>query len=95
VRLDQDEIVTLADELCTRLEPRLVERITAPQEDGWLDSQAAADYLGISVNALHKLTSANRLTFSQTCKGAPCFFKRSHLDAYRERFLVAGSQPPC
>ena len=77
----REEIV---DELLTTLPPLLEGRADS---DGWLDTKGAAAYLGISVTALHKLTSARRLVFSQTVIGAPCFFRRTDLDAYRESFL--------
>ena len=74
----------IVDELLTRLPPLLE---GGADSEGWLDTKAAAAYLGISVTALHKLTGARRLAFSQTMTGAPCFFRRSDLDAYRESFL--------
>ena len=77
----RDEI---GDELLTKIRPLLEGRADS---EGWLDTKGAAAYLGISVTALHKLTSARRLEFSQTMAGAPCFFRRSDLDAYRESFL--------
>jgi hypothetical protein len=56
-------------------------------EDRWMDSRDAAVYLGASVDALHRLTAARQLAFSQTVPGAPCYFRRGDLDAYRLRFM--------
>ena len=74
----------IADELLTKIRPLLEGRADS---EGWLDTKRAAAYLGISVTALHKLTSARSLAFSQTMAGAPCYFRKSELDAYRESFL--------
>ena len=85
-----DELVdSLADALADRLASRLAAR-TNCQSDQWLDSKKAADYLGISRTAIHKLTSARQVSFSQTVPGAPCFFRRQELDAYRERSMRGG-----
>lgn len=73
------------DELAALLAPRL-QRIVAPAaEDGWLDSRAAAAYLGLSKPALHRLTSERRVPFSQDTPGARCYFRRSDLDAWRAK----------
>ena len=77
----REEIV---DDLLTKIRPLLEDR---PDSEGWLDTKRAAAYLGISVTALHKLTGARHLAFSQKMTGAPCYFRKSELDAYRESFL--------
>ena len=70
--------------VCDRFRPQ-------PRDIGWMDAKAAARYLGLpSVNALHKLTGARELPFSQRVAGAPCFFRRADLDAYREQFMRGG-----
>jgi excisionase family DNA binding protein len=70
----------LADALARRLAPRFPD--TQPA-DRWLNSAEAAAYLGLSVTALHKLTSARAVPFSQDCPGGKCWFQRSALDAWR------------
>jgi len=40
----------------------------------------AAAYLGINVNALHKLTASRSIPFEQARPRARCYFKRSELD---------------
>ena len=75
------------DRLVERLGPRLVEavaeRIGARGEDRWLSTQEAADHLGLTPNALHKLTAARAVPFSQDAPGGKCWFLRSELDAWR------------
>jgi excisionase family DNA binding protein len=55
----------------------------APPPDSWLDTAGAADYLGISRTALHKLTAAREIPFEQDGPRCKCWFKRSELDAWR------------
>jgi excisionase family DNA binding protein len=76
--LGPDDLAVLAD----RLAPYLVSP-PPPTEDGWLDSQRAASYLGISRNALYKLTAARSIPFEQEQRGCKCWFRRSDLDAWR------------
>lgn len=84
VNLDLD---ALADAVAERILDRLPHQ---PTEDGWLDTSAAASYLGISTTALHKLTSARQLAFSQAARGGRCFFRRVDLDAFREQSMKGG-----
>ena len=51
-QLDDDALAALA----TRLAPFLP-RPEPADEDRWLSTRQAAEYLGISLNALHKLTA--------------------------------------
>jgi hypothetical protein len=78
------------DVLAERLAPRLASRLmpAQPEADRWLDSQAAASYLGITKNALHKHTSARTIPFEQDSPGGKLWFKPCELDAWRrgERF---------
>ncbi len=73
------------DALAARLAPRLESLAGAtPAEDRWLDSKAAADYLGLpSVHALHRLSSERRIPCSQDCAGGKLYFRRSELDRWR------------
>jgi hypothetical protein len=69
-------------ELALRLEPFLTPVVG--KTDEWMDSRAAAEYLGFpSVHVLHKLTSARTIPFHQDGPGCKCWFKRSELDAWR------------
>jgi len=79
--LDDPALDALADRLAPKLAERLVAREQAPDE--WLTSKQAAAYVGISVNALHKHTSARMIPFVQDGPGCKMWFKRSELDAWR------------
>jgi excisionase family DNA binding protein len=68
-------------ELAEMLAPYLPD--TSPRSDAWMESREAASYLGISTNALHKLTAARTIPFEQKVPGGKCYFKRSALDAWR------------
>jgi hypothetical protein len=80
--LTDDQVAALAEQVAVRLadsgEPLASDR----PEDGWLDTRRAADYLGLSVHALHKLTAARAVPFEQEGPGCRCWFKRSDLDAW-------------
>jgi hypothetical protein len=78
----------LADRVASRLATRL-DRVAV--EDRWLTTREAAAYLGFEgTSALHRLTSERRIAFSQESPGGKCWFRRAHLDAFREAHL----QPP-
>lgn len=78
--LDEDALDRLARALAPRLQ-RLTTSATA--QDGWMDSPAAAAYLGLSTHALHRLTATRRIPCSQDRPGGRCYFKRSDLDEWR------------
>jgi excisionase family DNA binding protein len=78
------------DRLADLIADRVAERLLAlgggvGREAAWLTTREAAEYLGMTVNALHRLTAERRVPFSQDRPGAKCWFRRSDLDAYRER----------
>jgi hypothetical protein len=84
----------LARAILDELEPDDLEQLARalapylPARDGvagWLDTKAAATHLGITVNALHKLTRERAIPFSQAGPGGKCYFRRSDLDAWRAR----------
>jgi hypothetical protein len=79
--LDDPALDALADLLAPKLELR---RQPATVEDGWLDAKRAAAYVGLSLNALHKLTAERAIPFEQEGPGCKLFFKRSELDSWRE-----------
>lgn len=79
--LDGPALDALADLLAPKLEWRLKSAATA--DDGWLDAKRAAEYVGMSVNALHKLTAERAIPFEQEGPGCKCWFKRSELDEWR------------
>ncbi len=71
------------DALAERLAPRLSSRL-GRTADEWLGSVAAAAYLGVSVNSLHKLTSARVIPFEQDGPGCKLWFRRDELDVWRQ-----------
>jgi hypothetical protein len=77
--LDEQALDALADALW----PRLRRRLELPVADAWLPTAQAAEYVGLTVDALHHKTAAREVPFSQEKPGAPCFFLRSELDAWR------------
>ena len=75
--LEPDDLAELARRLAPFLPAPPVEA------GGWLTTAQAAEHLGISVHALHRLTAARTVPFHQDGPGARCFFRRSDLDAWR------------
>lgn len=74
-------VEAVADALALRLDAHL-ER-AEDVEDRWMNSAEAADYLGITRNALHKLSSAREIPFEQEGPGCKLYFRRTDLDAWR------------
>lgn len=81
-QLAEADDATLAP-LAERLEAMRPAAAPSPATTGWLDTAAAAAYLGITRNALHKLTSARAIPFEQDGPGCRCYFKACDLDAWR------------
>ena len=71
------------DALAERVAARVLERLDHEQDGRWLDAKQAADYLGLSINALHKLTAARQLPAEQEAPGHKLWFRRSQLDHWR------------
>jgi excisionase family DNA binding protein len=61
----------------------LLDAFEAPEDDRWLTSREAAAHLGITLNALYKLTAAGSLPSAQEERGGRHYFKRADLDAWR------------
>jgi hypothetical protein len=94
--LDVEALVAeLLERLCSspealqRLYNALAELEPSSGEDAWMDSKAAAAYLGMKPNALHKLTSARAIPSEQHVPGGKHWFKRSDLDAWRRGACVS------
>jgi excisionase family DNA binding protein len=79
----QELVDAIADAVVARLEQRGLAAGRASDEDRWMTTAEAADYLGMPLASLHKLTAGRELPFSQEGPGARCYFKRSALDAWR------------
>jgi len=81
VRLPQDQLDYIAERVAALVS---LKRERGEHPDRWLTSREAADHLGISLDALYKLTGSRSVPFVQHTPGGNCFFKRSELDAWRE-----------
>lgn len=62
----------------------------APAPDRWMNSAGAADYLGITRNALHKHTSARTIPFEQSGPNGKLWFRAVELDDWRRGRETAG-----
>ncbi|MHB8696212.1 MAG: helix-turn-helix domain-containing protein [Solirubrobacteraceae bacterium] len=79
--LSDDDLQQLADRLAPLLDAlRDVER---EEPDGWLTSKQAADYLGLSVHAVRRLSAERTIPHEQTGERCKLWFRRSDLDAWR------------
>jgi predicted DNA-binding transcriptional regulator AlpA len=58
--------------------------IEQPADDGWLDSEQAAEYLGVSRARIHNLVSQEALP-RHGGKSHKLLFRRVDLDAYVDR----------
>lgn len=79
--------VSLDDATLDRLAAEVAVKVAAliPDDpDPWLSSAEAADHLAMTVNALHKLTAADAIRYSQNSHGGKLYFRRSWLNDYRE-----------
>jgi len=74
---DPRALADLAALLATHLPDR------AAGHDRWMTTKEAAAYLGLTPNALHKLTAARAVPFEQETSGGKCWFLRSELEAWR------------
>lgn len=81
--LSDDDLEHLVQRLGPRLLERLGPQVAGGDEDRWLSTRDAATYLGLTSNALHKLTAARAIPFEQETAGGKCWFKRSELDVWR------------
>ncbi len=83
--LDDDALDALAERLAPRLEARIGRPLGSEVgADRWMTTAEAAGYLGMTANALHKLTAARAIPFSQDGPGCRCYFRRADLDHWRE-----------
>jgi len=77
-------------ELAQRLAPYIPKPAPASR-DGWLNSREAAEYLGISLNALHQLTASRSIPFKQRTARGRLYFDPSALDNWRRGAPAGGS----
>lgn len=82
IALSTGAIEQLVERVAVRVLERL-DRANHGEEDRWMGTSEAAAYLGMSANALHKLTAARAVPFEQEMVGGKCWFLRSELDTWR------------
>ncbi len=73
------------DLLARKLAPRLISHLPGDRQiDPWLSAGDAARHLGLTLNAIHKLTAARTIPFEQEGPGCKLWFRRSELDRWRQ-----------
>jgi excisionase family DNA binding protein len=87
IAADVEAVEALADALASKVAALLGSR----DEDGWMTSAQAADYLAVPISTLRKWTAAGTVPFTQDVQGGRCYFKRSELDHWR---LQSAQGPP-
>jgi excisionase family DNA binding protein len=76
----------LIDRIADRLAAALAQRLDAPSAEAvpeWLDSRAAAAYLGLHRDTLRKLAAERTIPAEQDGPGCRLLFRRSELDDWR------------
>jgi excisionase family DNA binding protein len=73
----------ILEQLAERAAEIVLERLEPLDADRWMDAGDAAAYLGLTRNALHKLTARRGIPFAQDATGGKCWFQKSELDAWR------------
>jgi excisionase family DNA binding protein len=76
-QLDADDLRRFAE----RLAPYLPHD---DDEDRWLTSHEAAEYLGVSYSTISKLVAARTIPSTQEVEGGRHYFRRADLDGYRQ-----------
>lgn len=81
IALPAEVIDKLAEAVAADVVQRLSEAGT--HGDRWLTTREAADYLGLTVAAIHKRTAARQIPFEQAGPGCKCYFRSADLDHWR------------
>jgi excisionase family DNA binding protein len=79
-------VETLLDLLVQRIADAVAARLAAEstdQDDEWLDSRAAAEYLGVHRDTLRKLAAERAIPAEQDGRGCKLYFRRVALDEWR------------
>jgi hypothetical protein len=77
------------DELAELLAPRLAERLGRNGDNQWFEARGAADYLAMTLDALHKRTTPEErakpgaIPCHQDVPGGKLYFLKSELDEWR------------
>jgi excisionase family DNA binding protein len=84
---DADDLDLYAERLAPLLDRvnvrRRSEEPADSEPDRWLSAKDAARHLGLSLNALYKLTRAGEIPFEQDGPMCKLWFRRSELDDWR------------
>jgi excisionase family DNA binding protein len=86
VSIDEASIIDLVvDRLADRLAAAVVARLGSErgQQDEWLDSREAAEYLGLHRDTLRRLAAARAIPSEQDGRGCKLFVRRAVLDEWR------------
>jgi excisionase family DNA binding protein len=75
----------LLGNLADLIADRVLRRIAADREqrDGWLDTRAAADYLGVHRDTIRRLAAEGVIPAQQAGVGCKLYFRRDHLEDWR------------
>jgi excisionase family DNA binding protein len=77
-------LAALADRVADAVVARLG-REERPEPGEWLDSRAAADYLGVHRDTLRRLAAERTIPSEQDGPGCKLYFLRGELDAWRRK----------
>jgi excisionase family DNA binding protein len=75
-------IADLADRVAEAIAARLIASDSAATPE-WLDSRAAAEYLGVHRDTVRKLAAERAIPAEQDGRGCKLFFRRGDLDDWR------------
>ena len=81
--LDPESIREISETVAALLKPQLAE--ICSENDRWMNSAEAATYLGMTLQALYKLTARDDIPFTQSEPNAKCWFQKSRLDRWRDQ----------
>ena len=81
-------LAALIDQTAERIAFTVVAELAAARpndQDEWLDSRRAAEYLGVHRDTLRKLAAERAIPAEQDGRGCKLFFRRVDLDGWRRR----------
>ena len=82
----RDVLNQLVEHLVELVVDRVTSQLMAPasdRDDAWLDSNDAAEYLGISRGSVRRLAAEGSIPTEQAGVGCKLYFQRSALDEWR------------
>lgn len=83
--MDSRRVIDLTELDLSELVRKIIreERSTPSEPDRWLTTKEAADYLGMPISTLHKLTAEKKIPFQQHTRNGRLYFWKAHLDEWR------------